>query len=182
MASEQDLQLWDITGLDGLQVARALFGQAIGQLAVFLSMETVLNGQACSVLRLCDRNFRIVYPGNINKVALSKIARPNALPVGVQIQQYAWLKRVVLPIEFLSPLTERLTVRAPHRVKNLPNHQAAPAQLDDIAILIWQHPIKEKPVVELHVAANRRDNLIAIVSSKEGNRSLTGQTATGQRL
>ena len=57
------LQPWDMAGADGLVAARALFGESVDRLAPFQSMETTLEGLPCAVLRLCDRNFRVTYPG-----------------------------------------------------------------------------------------------------------------------
>ena len=60
--------LWDMAGVDGLEVAQTLFGEKVGHLAPFQSLETVVQDKDCSVLRLCDRNFRIVYPGTLHNL------------------------------------------------------------------------------------------------------------------
>lgn len=146
-------RLWDIAGIDSLEVAQRLFGEAVGYLAPFQSLETVVAGQDCSVLRLCDRNFRIAYPGPLNQ----HIA---PLQASVWIKQYSWLSAVFLPESQLSHLANQATVRPPHRLANLPNHQAVPAQLDDIAILIWRHPTQGSPTVELHTARTAANDLL----------------------
>ena len=136
--------LWDMSGVDGLEVAKSLFGENITYLSPFQSVETLLGEQACSVLRLCDHNFRIRYPGSLDqKVFLQRC---------VWVKQYDWLSSLTLPIEQLSKLTQNATVRAPHRLINLPNHQAVPARFKDIPLLVWRHNIKGTPIVELHVA------------------------------
>ena len=63
-----DNSLWDLAGIDGLAVAKYLLGEEVGHLAPFQSMETVLEGKDCSVLRLCELNFRIVYPGPLDQL------------------------------------------------------------------------------------------------------------------
>lgn len=145
--------LWDMAGVDGLEVARSLFGEEVGYLAPFQSLETVVQGKDCSVLRLGDRNFRIVYSGTLHHLI-------TPLPSRVWLKQYDWLSAVTLPLEQLPALLEKATVRAPHRLAGLPGHQAVPARIDDIAALIWQHPVHAKPAVELHVAQADLDRLI----------------------
>ena len=50
---------WDFAGVDGGLVARALFGEAAARLSVWQSLDTDWDGSPCSVLRLCEGNFRI---------------------------------------------------------------------------------------------------------------------------
>ncbi len=137
--------LWDLSGVDSLDVAQSLFGEDVTYLSPFQSVETLLEGQACSVLRLCDRNFRIRYSGPLDQKVLS-------LQRCVWIKQHDWLSSLILPIEQLPKLTKTATIRAPHRLTNLPNHQAVPARFSDIPLLIWRHTIQEMPAVELHAA------------------------------
>ncbi|MEM8502931.1 MAG: hypothetical protein AAF716_07235 [Cyanobacteria bacterium P01_D01_bin.1] len=143
--------LWDMCGADGLEVAQSLFGEEVTYLAPFQSIETGLDGEDCSVLRLCDRNFRIRYPGPLDqRVSLERC---------VWIKQYEWLGSLLFPIEQLSILVKDATVRAPHRFENLPNHQALPARFRDIPLLIWRHSIQGNPAVELHVAQTDLERL-----------------------
>ncbi len=149
--------LWDMAGVDGLAVTIALFGEAVGHLAPFQSLETVLAGKDCSVLRLCDRNFRIAYSG-----PLDSLVAP--LQAQVWIREYDWLGVVAIAPHQLPQLTAQATVRPPHRLQNLPNHQAVPAQLADIAIVIWQHSPQGEPVLDLHLARTDVNRLLEIVS------------------
>ncbi len=150
-------KLWDMAGAEGLDVARLLFGEAVGYLSPFQSVETVLQGQDCAVLRLCDRNFRIRYAGSLHQHVIP-------LQRCVWVKQYPWLKSITLPNDQLPALIQQATVRAPHRLTALPNHQAVPACLDTIPILIWRHMIEHKPVVELHVSMTNIDSLKRQVS------------------
>lgn len=148
--------LWDMAGVDGLAVAIALFGEAVGHLAPFQSLETVVRGEACSVLRLCDRNFRIAYPGPLDSLAVPLQAK-------VWVREYDWLGVVAIAPHQLPQLTAQATVRPPHRLQNLPNHQAVPAQVADIAVVIWQHTPRGVPVINLHLARKDVDRLLETV-------------------
>ena len=127
-----DQTIWDIAGTDGLIVVQSLLGKSVGYLAPFQSLETVLAGEPCSVLRLCDRNFRIRYAGDITQ-------HISPLKSNVLVRQYEWLKAFSISSNQLQSLTKRATVRPPHRLVGLPTHQAVPAQLDTISMLIWRH-------------------------------------------
>lgn len=138
-------QLWDIAGADGLEVAEQLFGKSVGYLSPFQSVETVLKNEACSVLRLCDRNFRIRYGAPLDQLV-------TPLNRCVWVKRYPWLTSLTISTKQLLVLTEHLTVRAPHRLAHFPNHQALPACLETIPLLIWRHLIEGKPGIELQVA------------------------------
>lgn len=149
MTNRITYKVWDIAGVDSIQVVESLFGEAASYLAPFQSLETQIQGEACSVLRLCDRNFRICCSGALDQLANPLIQSLNAR---VWIKQYDWLNVITLPISQLPAIVECTTVKAPHRLTNLPENQAVPARLDDVAVLIWRHVVKTKPAIELHVA------------------------------
>lgn len=155
--SETCKRLWDIAGVDGLTVAKMLFNETVGYLAPFQSVETVLAGEACSVLRLCERNFRVLYAGSLPQ-------HVTPLNYNVHVRQYSWLTTVSLPLHKLQPLIEQATVRAPHRLTHLPNHQAVPAQLDDSAFLLWRHSPKGKPTIDIHTASARAKKMTETIS------------------
>ncbi|MEL6332000.1 MAG: hypothetical protein AAFU84_20165 [Cyanobacteria bacterium J06633_23] len=157
-----DYPLWDLAGVDGLAAARYLFGPEVDYLAPFQSMETLLQEKNCSVLRLCDRNFRIVYAG-----PLQQLITP--LKAKIWLKQFDWLARLSLPISLLPEIVSQATVRPPHRLKNIPNHRAVPAQLQGIPLLIWQHPHQGQAILELHAA---RQDLKTLASKLEQIRSL----------
>ncbi|KPQ36618.1 MAG: hypothetical protein HLUCCA11_05480 [Phormidesmis priestleyi Ana] len=140
--------LWDMAGVDGLAMAKSLFGEAIGHLAPFQSLETTIQHENCSVLRLCDYNFRIAYAGAFDRL----IAQQLGPQYCIWIKQYDWLGRMQITLDRLPALIEQASVRAPHRLANLPNNQAVPAQLDDIALVIWRHYIQGQPAVEIHAS------------------------------
>lgn len=148
-----DNSLWDMAGVDGLAVAKHLFGEEVGYLAPFQSMETVLEGKDCSVLRMCDRNFRIVYPGPLTQLV-------DPIQADIWLKQFDWLTRLYLPINFREKIILQATVRPPHRLEKLPNHRAVPAQLQGIPLLIWQHPNQGQASLELHVARKDLEPLL----------------------
>ncbi len=144
-------QPWDVAGADGLVAARALFGEAVDHLAPFQSMETALEGVPCAVLRLCDRNFRITYPGPLDRAIA---------PFNLQlwVTRLDWMTALALPSHRLAALTAQATVRAPHRLYPLPLHRAVPAQVAQISVVIWHHPIAGQPALELHLASSQIKN------------------------
>ncbi|MEO1404133.1 MAG: hypothetical protein AAFV72_23185 [Cyanobacteria bacterium J06635_1] len=146
---------WDLAGPDSLYAAKTLFGEAIDHLAPFQSLETTLQGRACSVLRLCDRNFRIAYTGRLDHMVA-------ALDKDLWVKQFDWLGSVSLPVNLFSSLTKHAKVRPPHRLTTLPNHCAVPAQLNNIPVLIWRHPVHNQPTLDLHVANTDLETLTSL--------------------
>ncbi len=138
-------KLWDMAGVDGLEAAQSLFGEDVTCLSRFQSVETVLAGEDCSVLRLCDRNFRIRYSGPLDQL-IAPLQRC------IWIKQHDWLGALTFPLGQLPTFIENATVRAPYRLTNLPNNQALPARFKDIPLLVWRHSVQENPTVELHAA------------------------------
>jgi hypothetical protein len=155
-------QPWDIAGADGLVAARALFGEVVDHLAPFQSLETELEGEACSVLRLCDRNFRITYPGPLDQAIA---------PLNLQlwVTQLPWMRAVTLPSNHLPALTAQATVRAPHRLYSLPLHRAVPTQVATISVLVWHHPIASQPALELHLAYSQINNFWDVIQPFNGS-------------
>ncbi|MGB3786448.1 MAG: hypothetical protein WA949_00455 [Phormidesmis sp.] len=155
-------KLWDMAGVDGLEAAQSLFGEEVIYLSRFQSVETVLAGKECSVLRLCDRNFRIRYSGPLDQLITDQLITDQLItPLQhcIWIKQYSWLGTLTFPIEQLPAFIENATTRAPHRLTDLPNNQALPARFKDIPLLAWRHNIQGNPAVELHAAQTDLDRL-----------------------
>jgi hypothetical protein len=156
--------LWDFAGVDGLQVARNLFGEKVSQLAPFQSLESSFNAHACSVLRLCENNFRVA------------LSRDHGLDLAIEDMNLdVWVRQcnpfqgppqkrlaintadrmatLVLPEQLgLSCLHRLATTKPIHTLENLPLHCAVPARLQQKAILVWHHPWLGHPRFELHTA------------------------------
>lgn len=141
--------LWDIAGVDGLQAMKSIVGEAIDRIAPFRSLESQLGGEHCSILRLCENNFRISCCGDNAPIAqvLNTLSTQH-----VWIKKFNWLGSLILPEAALSQLLLIAISKPPHRLENLPLHCAAPARINGISVLIWRHPIAGKPALELHAA------------------------------
>lgn len=146
-----------MAGRDGLYAARSLFGKAVDQLAPFQSLETTLQGKPCSVLRLCDRNFRLGYSGQ-----LAQVVEP--LQASVWVRQLDWLRAIALPEELFPALANHATVRPPHRL-DLPNNCAVPAQIEGVSALLWRHGAEGQPTLEVHLACNDADKVLTWIDT-----------------
>ena len=148
-------QLWDFAGIDGLQMARSLFGDAIDRISIFQSIDIHLSDCPCSVLRLCETNFRVVWydehphlPQRLQQAAIGR---------QVWLRQFNWLGAILLrnPCGAIlpDPIDPLLiaTPKPPHRLP-LPIDCAAPARIDGVSVLIWRHAIDGQPALEVHTA------------------------------
>ncbi len=132
--------LWDFAGVDGLEVARTLFGEAAARLSVWQSLEA----DDFSLLRLCENNFR------------ARLADGAALEAAARGRR-VWVKACPLAVltarDDLGALLPSLTVKPPHRLEGLPMGRAVPTRLNDQAVLLWRHDPAGRPVLEVHTAA-----------------------------
>ncbi|MGB3612653.1 MAG: hypothetical protein WBA10_02585 [Elainellaceae cyanobacterium] len=154
-------QLWDLAGRDGLSVARSLFGEEVNHLAPFQSLETTLQDKPCSVLRLCDRNFRLGYSGPLNQIV-------EPLGASVWVKQLAWMQAIALPDSLFPRLRDCVTVRPPHRL-DLPHNCAVPAQVDGVAVLAWRHIVAGQPTLEVHFARADADKILTVALALDGS-------------
>jgi hypothetical protein len=147
--------LWDFAGVDGLAVARELFGEQAARLSVWQSVD----GEDFSVLRLCENNFR------------ARLADGTALRAarGRRIWWRACDVSVLLALDEPDALTSAVSVKPPHRLQGLPRGRAIPARLDNHAVLLWRHGRAGQPVLEVQTAPRdadavraglRRENLL----------------------
>lgn len=143
-----DRTLWDFAGIDGLQVARHLFGEQIAHISPFQSLTTTLQDRPCAVLRLCENNFRVALPQDLG---LDRLIHP--LHQRVWIARSPYLTALSLPVEQgLSWLYQKATTKPLYTLEPLPGDRAVPARLDGIALLIWHHLWLGQPRLELHLA------------------------------
>ncbi|PPS45110.1 hypothetical protein [Chroococcidiopsis sp. TS-821] len=136
-------QLWDFAGVDGLQFAKTLVGDAAGRLAPFQSLEATIADYPCSLLRLCENNFRL----GVRGVAIQSPAK-----MRVWVKQCETIQAIALPNSSTPNLLQIATTKPPHRLQNLALNRAIPARINNISVLIWYHSPLEKPVLELHTA------------------------------
>ncbi|MEM1370259.1 MAG: hypothetical protein AAGG02_20115 [Cyanobacteria bacterium P01_H01_bin.15] len=127
--------LWDFAGVDGLQAAIALFSPAVSHLAPWQSLTAEWQHRSCSVLRLCENNFRV--------------ALPKAMPFEQAIQALGlkvWVKpypaaTLVLPVEVGLPRLQAIATTKPiYTLNPFPGDRAVPARINGAAILAWHHP------------------------------------------
>jgi hypothetical protein len=138
-------QRWDIAGVDGLQIAKSWFGLEVQLIAPFQSLETAFEDNPCSVLRLCEGNFRISCPSTFKIVDAPQYHR-------VWAKRFDWLGAIAISDAALSCLETLATPKPPHRLSHLKPNCALPARIDGIAVLIWRHSLGNQPVIEMHTA------------------------------
>lgn len=149
---------WDIAGIDGLQVARSLFGELVSQLAPFQSLETRVEDCACSVLRLGEGNFRIVGQGK--PADLEQTLQQVETQYRVWVRQFNWLSAIVIPDSVgLAILPEMTTTKPPYRLQGMGSDRAVPARIGNISVLTWRHTITGIPVFELHTATQDAETI-----------------------
>ena len=89
-------QLWDIAGVDGLQVVKSLTKcDRVTTIAPFQSLETTINGDHCAILRLCEGNFRIGWQGD--RAVLESALEPLIKNQRVWVQRFNWLGAITIP-------------------------------------------------------------------------------------
>lgn len=158
-------QLWDIAGVDGLQVARALFGEAIDRISPFQSLEALLQDQPCSVLRLCEGNFRVAWQSD-SPTTFAQIAHPAQQDKRVWVKQFPWLGAIAVPESArLTRLFELAVPKPPHRLIGIQPDCAAPARIDGISVLVWRHVVADQPAFELHAATKDLDTVRAKIAA-----------------
>jgi hypothetical protein len=155
--------LWDFAGIDGLQIARHLFGPQVSQLSPFQSLTTTFEDQPCAVLRLCEGNFRVVLTHDL---ALDEIVTP--------LQQRVWMARspylstLTLPVKpGLEWLSQAATTKPVFTLSPFPCDRAVPARLDGIAILIWHYQWLGQPRLDLQMAATEFPKVQALIERSQ---------------
>lgn len=158
IAFHNPAQLWDIAGVDGLQATKSLFGEQVDRIALFQSLEA----DSCSILRLCEGNFRIAWYGDGQQFE----AQVQPIQIGHQIwiKRLSWLSAIVLPESATSTLTELAVPKPPHRLDNLPLNCAVPARINGTFVLIWKHLFFGQPCFELQTALSDRETVSAKLS------------------
>jgi hypothetical protein len=152
--------LWDFAGVDGLQVAIALFSPAVNHLAPFQSLTTEFNQQPCAILRLCEGNFRVVLPTDDEAIAQAI----SHLNFNVWVKRCDRTATLTLPadpgIERLSSLA---TTKPIYTLSPFPLHRAVPARINDIAILAWHHPWHDQAIVMIQTASDQSETVRALL-------------------
>lgn len=150
-------QLWDWAGVDGLQFARAVFGDSVGKIAPFQSIETTYQTFPCSVLRLCEGNFRVAIAPEVSFQEDTQAIHSN---LRMWLKPSEPLVAIALPDEMGMDMLPKIATTKPiYRLDSLQPNCAAPARINGIAVLVWRHSIAGTPAIELHVASSNLDAL-----------------------
>lgn len=150
--SAADYSLWDFAGVDGLQAAIALFTPAISHIAPFQSFTTDFNHQPCSVLRLCENNFRVALSAQL---AFDQSVAALNLKV--------WSKpcsasSLVIPTDLgLTHLAKIATTEPLYTLNPFPCDRAVPARINGIAILAWHYLWVGQLRLEIQTASHHVD-------------------------
>lgn len=150
-------QLWDWAGVDGLQFAQALFGEAIAKIAPFQSIEASYRDTPCSVLRLCEGNFRIAVSPD---VPFEHQTQPLRTGLRMWLKPSDRMEAIALPDALGQSLLPAIASTKPiYRLNGLQLNCAVPARIGDIAVLVWRHAPAATPIYEIQVAASHRPAL-----------------------
>ena len=152
--------LWDFAGVDGLQGAIALFGPTVNHIAPFQSLTAAFDQQPCSVLRLCENNFRVALP----------VARPLDQAIA-ELGLKIWVKpcqtaTLVLPTMLgLKCLAQIATTKPLYTLDPFPLDRAVPARINDTAILAWYHLWQGRPRLEVQIASSDLPRMRALLQA-----------------
>jgi len=143
--------LWDIAGVDGLQVMKRLLGDRCDRIAPFQSLEAEIDHIPCSILRLCEANFRLRWTGDATH--LQTLLTAAASHQQVWVKQFPWLASVRLTAEMsVEQLAKIAIAKPPFSLPSLALNCAAPARINGLSCLVWRHSIQHTETIELHTA------------------------------
>ena len=163
-------QLWDIGGLEGLQLATLLIGDAVAKIAPFQSLDVIFTGYQYSALRLSDGHFRLGLYGELGQYGGLTFAQTitqatEGLRVWAKLGNEksgnsldAWgCKIASMPYCAIAlPQSTALKIfahlQSTHRLDELPPNCAIPTHIDGISILIWRHQLLSQSIFELHTS------------------------------
>ncbi|MGD1942370.1 MAG: hypothetical protein ACFB0G_13760 [Leptolyngbyaceae cyanobacterium] len=151
-----DCTLWDFAGVDGLQAAIALFSSTVSYLAPFQSGAVALNQSPATVLRLCENNFRVALPADVDFLSMLP---PLAFNIWVKPCQTANL--VLPPAAGLERLAQIATTKPLFQLTPFPLDRAVPARIDGVAILAWHQLWQGQPRLLIQAAPANIDQIQA---------------------
>lgn len=156
---------WDFAGIDGLQVAKNLLGNAIDRLAPFQSLEVPFMQGHCSVLRLCEGNFRVSWQGDAPFQQQMAQAQSGQR---VWVKQLPWLDTLFLAETTGARRLSQVAIpKPPYRLQSMPLNCAIPARIEGMSVLIWHHPVQAQPVFELQMALQHTQAIRTILQPTE---------------
>ncbi len=174
-------QLWDLAGIDSLQLAKLLVSDGVTKIALFESVDFIFTGYQYSALRLGEGKFRLGLYGELGTYGgLNFEETIEQSQVGLEV----WAKRcdklkatevtasygmiglteccaisltaccaIALPQSVAHDLLPKIAVvQPPHCLEELQPNFALPAKIENLPVLIWRHQLLSQPVFELHTA------------------------------
>ncbi len=166
-------QLWDLAGIDSLQLAKLLVSDGVTKIALFESVDFIFTGYQYSALRLGESKFRLGLYGELGTYGgLNFEETIEQSQVGLEV----WAKRcdklkatevtafncaigltvcyaIALPQSVAHDLLPKIAVvQPPHSLEELQPNFALPAKIENLPVLIWRHQLLSQPVFELHTA------------------------------
>lgn len=151
-----DGHLWDFAGVDGLQVAIALFSSQVSHLAPFQSLTAEFHQQTCAVLRLCEGNFRVALP-----LEFDLEQAVNCLDQTVWVKPCQTANLIVPASSGLERLAQIATTKPVFTLKPFPRDRAVPARINGTAILAWHLSWQGQPALLLQTAVADADQIRA---------------------
>lgn len=158
-------QLWNITGVDSLELAKRLVSGVVAKISSFQSVDFIFTGYQYSVLRLGESNFRLgLYGelGNYGGLTFEETIAQAQMGLQVWVGQcdrmmasdaIAQQDAIALSEDTVLDLLPKLAiVQPPHHLEDLQPNYAVPAKIDGTSVLIWQHQLLSQRIVELHAA------------------------------
>jgi hypothetical protein len=146
-------QLWQVKGIDSLQLVKRLVSNVVTKIALFQSIDFIFTGYQHSVLRLGDGDFCLGLYGELGTYGGLNFEEAIAqAKIGLQVEA----KSTEISVFALSQaaaldlLPQIATVQPPHRLEELSPNCAMPAIIDENPVLIWRHQLLSQSVFELH--------------------------------
>lgn len=166
-------QLWDLAGIDSLQLAKLLVSDVVTKIAPFQSLDFIFTGYQYSALRLCKGNFRLGLYGELGAYGglnfeetitqaqtglrvwarrCDKMKAKDATASCSAISLTACCASALPESVALNLLPKIAVVKPPHHLQELQPDCAVPGTINGISVLIWRHQLLSQPIFELHTA------------------------------
>ncbi|NEQ24110.1 MAG: hypothetical protein F6K28_34295 [Microcoleus sp. SIO2G3] len=149
-------QLWELAGVDGLQLVKRLASDVVEKISPLQSLDFIFTGYQYSVLRLGEGNFRLGLYGDLGTYGGLNFEEAIAsVRIGLQVwaKPCGAMQTMAIPeATALDLLPQIAVVKPPHHLEDLPPNCAVSATIHEIPILIWRHRLLSEAVFELHTA------------------------------
>jgi len=156
-------QLWELAGVDGLQLVKRLASDVVEKIAPFQSIDFIFTGYQYSVLRLGEGKYRLGLYGDLGTYGgLNFEEAITSAKIGLQVwaKPCDTMQTLAIPEATALDLLPRIAVvKPPHHLEELPPNCAVPATIQEIPTLIWRHRLLSEAVFELHSAVQDAETI-----------------------